>query len=572
MKRWSIHILLVLAILFIVGAVLLATSAHGATWVNPIHNHTYSVGRPTGIPTFTVSEDVVADHGAIVDDGLDDIDEIEAAIAAATSSTAVYMPEGTYHISRAIQISKTIVLRGASTNTVIQRTGGGKIIELTRGSSFGTPINVTASVPRGSMTIPLASAPTTPVNVYLSQLNADYVNIEGYGGFDCTWCGIENGTRAQVQVVRILSMDGLVATLEHPTHFNLDVALDPEVMSVTLMTAGIENMTVLQAPGYTTANPSVELLYQRNSWVTNVVVGPNTGGGIKIRRSLNCEVAGNWIMPASTTGSGRGYGLWITEPNSGHLIYNNIVDRARHSLIFEGGGTGCVFAYNFCINVGTTDDPDWVMGDMDTHGAVPTLNLFEGNSAANITHDFTLGNALDNITFRCRITNTSRRPDGVIRTYSRWPIDFQSWSITNGVFGNIVGRFGDTGLKWATNILSTTTIAAYRIGFRTPSTSAFDTTDGPATLASFFRSDNWLTIDDTGLDEPSGLTLPDSLYLSAKPTFFGNITWPPVDPIRGVYHRIPAERRYYGSLSHLMGDTTRVQANEVIAATVVLKP
>jgi hypothetical protein len=43
---------------------------------------------------------------------------------------------------------------------------------------------------------------------------------------------------------------------------------------------------------------------------------------------------------------------------------------------------------------------------------------------------------------------------------------------------------------------------------------------------------------------PSVSALPDSMYLSAKPAFFGAYTWPPYDPVNGTTGSLPAKDRY----------------------------
>ena len=39
-------------------------------------------------------------------------------------------------------------------------------------------------------------------------------------------------------------------------------------------------------------------------------------------------------------------------------------------------------------------------------------------------------------------------------------------------------------------------------------------------------------------------TIPDSLYLSAKPAFFGSNPWPWVDPVTGAVYTLPAKARF----------------------------
>ena len=45
-------------------------------------------------------------------------------------------------------------------------------------------------------------------------------------------------------------------------------------------------------------------------------------------------------------------------------------------------------------------------------------------------------------------------------------------------------------------------------------------------------------------DLQSKLMLPNSLYLSSRPAFFGSHPWPWVDPFTGITYTLPAKARY----------------------------
>jgi hypothetical protein len=63
--------------------------------------------------------------------------------------------------------------------------------------------------------------------------------------------------------------------------------------------------------------------------------------------------------------------------------------------------------------------------------------------------------------------------------------------------------------------------------------------------ATAVRDGNWDTLlgKQTWLNGSAG-SLPDSLYLTGKPAFFGSNRWPWVDPTTGATYTLPAQARY----------------------------
>src|SRR2546430_601497 len=68
----------------------------------------------------------------------------------------------------------------------------------------------------------------------------------------------------------------------------------------------------------------------------------------------------------------------------------------------------------------------------------------------------------------------------------------------------------------------------------------------PKTLSTLIRGGNYDYVTNTvHWDNISSQTLPDSLYLSSKPAFFGSYTWPWVDPTGSTkLYILPAKARY----------------------------
>ncbi len=68
----------------------------------------------------------------------------------------------------------------------------------------------------------------------------------------------------------------------------------------------------------------------------------------------------------------------------------------------------------------------------------------------------------------------------------------------------------------------------------------------PQTLSTVIRDGNYdfLTNSQRWHNTPGGFTIPNSMYLTSKPAFFGNNPWPWVDPTTGATYTLPAKARY----------------------------
>jgi hypothetical protein len=67
----------------------------------------------------------------------------------------------------------------------------------------------------------------------------------------------------------------------------------------------------------------------------------------------------------------------------------------------------------------------------------------------------------------------------------------------------------------------------------------------PKTLSTVIRGGNYdYLTNQTHWENLAQQTLPASLYLSARPGFFGNYTWPWVDGTTGAVNTLPAKARY----------------------------
>jgi hypothetical protein len=68
----------------------------------------------------------------------------------------------------------------------------------------------------------------------------------------------------------------------------------------------------------------------------------------------------------------------------------------------------------------------------------------------------------------------------------------------------------------------------------------------PQTIATVIRDGNYdfVTNSQRWHNTPGGFTIPGSMYLTAKPAFFGSNPWPWVDPTTGTIYTLPAKARF----------------------------
>jgi hypothetical protein len=68
----------------------------------------------------------------------------------------------------------------------------------------------------------------------------------------------------------------------------------------------------------------------------------------------------------------------------------------------------------------------------------------------------------------------------------------------------------------------------------------------PQVLSTMIRDGNWdfLTMSQHWHNTSGGFAIPNSMYLRAKPGFFGSNPWPWVVPTTGATYTLPAKARY----------------------------
>ena len=281
---------------------------------------------------------------------------------------------------------------------------------------------------------------------------------------------------------------------------------------------------------------NVSFLNAAYSWMKNVECASYGNPCVDIKHGFRLEIRDSYIHDTiHPYPGGGGYALSMQHGTSEVLIENNIIVGANKLMVARSAGAGSVVGYNYVDNAFIGNYPGWVeVGLNGSHMVGSHHMLFEGNLSFNYDSDDTWGDALAMTVFRNHLTGRRRDfPDeDNVRAAG---LMFGSWWHTFA--GNVLGEagrmdgwiyedpgdgtYGHASSKWG-NVHrsgSSATPPAPGTRRRTRRCGARSSAKGTSTTSP--------TACD-GITQPRAL--PNSLYLTAKPAFFGDLPWPWVDP------------------------------------------
>lgn len=493
--------------------------------------------------------------------------QINSALSSCPSGQVVYLNAGIYTITGSITIPSNKTLRGAGPGVTIIETSS-KINGTTGIIRFGngytdrgsaTKANIVSGYTQGSTQVTLdnASAFSAGNFVYVDELNDSPL----VGGGE-TYLGMfgSGGSRNFAVIHKVTAVNGNVLTIDPPAVFSFKTNLSPQAIKATpsyAQFAGVEEMTIKNilvgsSPIYSNQDGNIAVMFQgaANCWAKNIKV-ENCG-----KRCMEIwldgfrnTITGNWMQGClNRVDSDRCYGTH-TMMGSFNLIENNIYDSTGEGSM-TSTAVGNVYAYNYSYDVHRTNDLSWDYMSDWTHGSHSAFNLFESNVSVGIKWDYIHGSGSHNTAFRNRLyskqqlINSTNAVGAVItehgNTYENMVGNVLGVSGWNNVYelkqpsGN---TYGSSKPIWATGV---------------PSNGSDDGSCFSTTLR--HRNYDYYTnsvknCNDAG--EPgcqggnSDFTLPASLYLPSKPSWWGNGIWPAIGPdVAGYFTNIPAMDRF----------------------------
>jgi len=487
--------------------------------------------------------------------GLDSVATLNAQISNCTPGQVVQLQAGSYTLNSEILIAKGVTVRGAGAgNTILTCTASWHCVQMGNFPPAPSAINISDSPLKDATTISLVSTGGLAVNDYIvvDQLNDGVEEVNTNTTDSSEECRAGANTRCLGQIVRIVAISGTTLTIDPSLHHAYASAQSPQAWKLTGMTtgAGLENLTITRTGFLGGGYDNVKMIACSGCWVKGIQSNTPDWWHVEFDRTIRSEARDSYFNDGFNhfTG-GQAYGVVANLFATDNLIENNIFRQLRHSMVTKNGSAGNVFGYNYSREC--YQGSDWLAPDMHSHGSHNHMNLWEGNIACRAYGDNSHGSSSYNTLYRNAILRESfpsEFPNGV--TQARRAVDIEIYSHYWNVVGNVLGKSGqiwdafDPGASRS----SGSGRYVYTFGYFSDGDS---TRDDAGIVTSTYRHGNFdyqsnTTIWDSATPDH---TLPPSLYLTAKPAFFGALPWPPIGPdVSPVVATIPAKERYEGRI------------------------
>ena len=477
---------------------------------------------------------------------------IQNAIYDCPVGKVVYLPPGTYRVNAQLWINKGIVLRGAGPgSTTIRFMGFPPSILVSPGSDPQAPAaiaSVTAGYTKGSTSITVNPAQMNGSlfpgkEIIIDQLNANPISaqtgpsnmVDAVGGEGlCNYCSRLDGSRVLSQRVGVVAINGSTITLDTPLYWTYSASLSPEIgwnVFSTVRNAGIEdikiNYTEAKSDEHDTDRYALDFIHTSYCWIKNLRSESSISRAhLRLRAAYHCTVRDSYFT-LSASSTSLSYGLETQNTSTACLIENNIFYKVTAPLTLGWGFSGSVIGYNYFAQLPYRDQ-GWMPASLATHSSHAMFLLFEGNIGTGAYFDFIHGSSSHQTLFRNRLYGFQDY-EGFGPSYNHnyaIGIEKKNWFLN--VVGNVLGTAGIQDRYQDLGNGSVSEHAIYKLGYASAYGGPYD----PNVLATLLRHGNWDTFNNATIWDSSNPdhTLPNSLYLASKPSWFGNLTWPPINP------------------------------------------
>ncbi len=400
-----------------------------------------------GLPSYTAKACAGLAGNGTTDDG----PAIQTCIDNASANTAVLLGAGTYLVNGTVRLKSNVSLRGAKAegappflpvadaaatrillgaNATLTTQNFSPDANLYPPQSYATfpttYCTLTGSPKKGDTTVTLGSASAgcaLAAGAWIEVYGNDDPTLVSTTGADghCDWCGNNSGFYVQIQIVQVTALSGNVATLSRPLYYTPYTAsvtvpgaggngteTEPAGAKYSLITfpttkAGFENLRVDGSSADITSNDALNLQGCLYCWVKNVetyMTGGDSGSAhVEMDYGYGDEVRGSAFHEGRSSASGANYGVYFQFANTDAKIEDNVLFHNRHSVVFQGGGSGVAMLYNYMDDM-YTDDLTYFGSARTSHGGHPYMNLWEGNIASHVAADDFWGSSSHTVFFR----------------------------------------------------------------------------------------------------------------------------------------------------------------------------
>ena len=394
--------------------------------------------------------------------------------------------------------------------------------------------------------------------------------------------------RPQGQILEVASVSGTTVTFTTQIHSTFTVANQAHIIrhsstpattctpiTTPISGVGIENLYFYGLPtdagASTEENGAIFFLNAKRSWMKNIEVFNWTGTAIGVERCLQCEMRDSYLHQTyQPNPGGGGYAMAIDWESADTLVENNIMWAVNKVEVMRSAGGGNVIAYNYMedgFGAGYQTQPE--TGANASHMLGNVYDLFEGNQAWNFAGDSVWGNSHNILFFRNHATCLRRNVPGVTSCGAAGtPMNFQQdvggrTCVTPSPMhnqysfvGNVYGYSGepDASAAWiyAANSCTPVFPSVYNLGTDSNGLGADAAQCALPVLTALEQGNFDWPVNQAAVWDPSikNRVIPNSLYLSGPPAFFGSNTWPWVNPYTGVFPQcagdycLPARQRF----------------------------
>jgi hypothetical protein len=506
-----------------------------------------------------------------------------------------------------IQIAKGITLRGAGPGqTILQKTDGAKPNTEATGASpspiiivgparwanppgFASSTNLSVDGVKGSYSVTLASGSGFAAGqvVLLDELSGaawqtdpggrgqvwassdwrvvwqkhnpgqptdDPLNLPANAANQDAFMWFSRLDRPTAEVKEIASVSGNTITFTTPIHITYRTANTAQLSRYGadvqhVKSAGVEDLSVIGGD-----NGQIRFEWAASSWARNVESSVWHDEGFAINNSFRIEIREAYVHDAAwAQPGGAGYAISFAAGSSESLVENSIIVRANKVMVSRSAGAGSVIGYNYVDEGYINTNGAWQeVGLNGSHMVGPHHMLFEGNYGFNYDSDKTHGSAIYHTVFRNHLSgvrhafvnpHTGATIDDVLQSGNgpQRCAGLGFYSYWHSFVGNVLGRPGlMSGWIYETRF-GGGGHGIWMLGWDDWNPYPVD----PKVASTTLRDGNFDYVTNTVRWDRAAQTIPNSFYLSAKPAFFGSLTWPWVDPTGTTkLYSLPAKVRF----------------------------
>lgn len=297
-------------------------------------------------------------------------------------SGVIYFPAGTYFFVSPITLRSGLVLRGEDATSTTLRFNLGRRSNLITisGNATNDIVPVTSAGLKDKKMVTVSHPSFFKKN--------DYVKI-----FQNDSALVSNAHYTVGQILQIKEIAGDTVIFNTPLRRSYLLSAFPRMQRLEMATGvGVECLKIKRldstvAPDFQTSN--ILFRYAAQCWVKGIESDSCNFAHVELNTSTNIDITGSYFHGSFGYGpNGQGYGISAEFTSGECLIENNIFSHLRHSMLFQSGANGNVFAYNYSREPFKSErSPFDLSGDIVLHGNYPYANLIEGNIGQNIVVD-----------------------------------------------------------------------------------------------------------------------------------------------------------------------------------------